>query len=148
MRILHLAGATSVSDPVHGEAQAGPDGVFDLPHPFAEHLLTTAAGTWRGEAEHISLLARNALEELRDPRVALRVLSDLRERVASLETTVADLTGRLAAHGETPEAPTSEAAPEQSPTPETTPAEQPELTPAQKAAATRAANKAAAKTDA
>lgn len=134
MRILHLAGATSVSDPVHGTAEAGPDGVFDLPHPFAEHLLKTAAGTWRGEAEHIAELARTELESLRDPRVATQVLAELRERVASLEATVAHLTERLAASDDNdPDEMLEQAADVQ-----------PELTPQQKAAATRAANKAAA----
>lgn len=138
MRILHLAGATSVSDPIHGEAHAGPDGVFELPQPFADHLLKTAAGTWRGEADHLAALARQELEELRDPRVALHALSDLRARVQSLEIDVAALKG--------PPADVEE--------PQTSPPDDggasadgqgdPELTPAQKAAATRAANKAAA----
>lgn len=141
MRILHLGGATSVADPVHGTAEAGPDGVFDLPHPFAEHLLKSAAGTWRGEAEHVAWLARNELEELRDPKVALRVLSDLRARVTSLEATVAGLQA-----GGAPDAPAADGTAEQPTEPGTqTPAtSEPELTPAQKAAATRAANKAAA----
>jgi hypothetical protein len=96
MRMIHLPGASSVSDPVHGTATAGPDGIFDLPQPFAEHLLTTAAGTWRTEAAHIAQLARESLDELRDPAVALRVLSELRERVASLEAQVTALGGNPA----------------------------------------------------
>lgn len=85
MRIIHLGGANSVTDPTHGEAHAGADGVFDLPQPFADHLLTTAAGTWRGETHHASLLSAQAIDELRDPQVAVRVLAELRDRVASLE---------------------------------------------------------------
>jgi hypothetical protein len=96
MRMIHLPGASSVSDPVHGTANAGPDGIFDLPQPFAEHLLKTAAGTWRTEAAHIAQLARESLDELRDPAVALKVLSELRERVASLETQLAALGGKPA----------------------------------------------------
>jgi hypothetical protein len=88
MRMIHLAGASSVSDPAHGEATAGRDGVFELEQPFADHLLKTAAGTWRTEADHVSQLARESLDALRDPSVALRVLSDLRERVANLEAVV------------------------------------------------------------
>lgn len=91
MRVVSLTGATSVVDPEHGEHHAGPDGVFDLPHPFAEHLTRTAAGMWRGEADHLSRLARESHDELLDPRVALRVLSELRERIGGLETRVAEL---------------------------------------------------------
>lgn len=142
MRILHLGGATSVADPVHGTAEAGPDGVFDLPHPFAEHLLKSAAGTWRGEAEHVAWLARNELEELRDPKVALRVLSDLRARVTSLEATVAGLQAPAAPDASVAAGEAGQQSAEPGAQAPATP--DPELTPAQKAAATRAANRAAA----
>lgn len=104
MRVVSLTGATSVVDPEHGEHHAGPDGVFELPLPFAEHLTKTAAGVWRGEAEHLSQTARESLDHLRDPRVALHTLSDLRSRVEALEAQVAELAAS---------APPAEAAPKQ-----------------------------------
>lgn len=96
MRLVNILGASSVQHPEHGTAEAGPDGVFELPEAFGHSLLVHAA-QWRTEAAHVAEAARKRLEELADPKRAAEVLDFVHGRVAEQATQIADLTDRLAA---------------------------------------------------
>lgn len=120
MRLINLDGAQAVQHPEHGAAEAGPDGVFDVPTPLGQALLADR-GHWTTEADHVAAQAQKALEDLADPKKVPHVLLELRTRIADLE---AKLAGHEQADGGESES-------------------EPELTRQQKAAATRAAKKAA-----
>lgn len=126
MRLINLDGAQAVQHPEHGTAEAGPDGVFDVPTPLAEALLADRAH-WTTEADHVAAQAQKALEDLADPRKVPPVLLELRGRISALEAELAAMRepsgdgNKESANGDG----------------------EPELTRQQKAAATRAAKKAA-----
>ena len=98
-RIVSLAGVESVSHPTHGEAEAGPDGVFDLPGDFAADLLKQR-GLWRDEAAHVAAQARESIRRLSDPRHAREVLAELHRTVDQLKATVADMQADLDAQAD------------------------------------------------
>lgn len=95
MRLVSLTGSAAVSHPVHGDAEAGPDGVFDVPHEFAADLLKLRAH-WRTEHDHLASLAREAVQKLQDPKHAARVLADVQSRVEALEAENAELRAKVA----------------------------------------------------
>lgn len=105
MRVISLTNASSVVEPGTGTVHdAGPDGVFDLPHAFAVELVTRHASQWRGESEHEAAAAAARLSELRNPRVLSGTVADhggrlarAEARIEELSGTVADLTARIAA---------------------------------------------------
>lgn len=134
MRLINLDGAQTVQHPEHGAAEAGPDGVFDVP-TLLGHALLADRGHWTTEADHVAAQAQEALTDLADPKKVPHVLLELRTRIAGLEA-------ELAAMREQP--PADEPAPtvEDGESPAAA-AGEPELTRQQKAAATRAAKKAA-----
>lgn len=95
MRLVNILGASHVQHPEHGEADAGPDGVFDLAPRFAQALLKQPA-QWRTEAEHIKAVSEKALRELSsNPRRAAEVLNFVHGRVTALEAQVAALREEL-----------------------------------------------------
>lgn len=97
MRLVNIQGASSVQHPEHGTAEAGSDGVFELPEPFGRALVAQAAH-WRTEADHIAQVSRKALEELAsNPRRAAEVLHYVRGQITEQAEQIADLTQRLAA---------------------------------------------------
>lgn len=97
MRMINLVGATSVTDPSTGTVyDAGPDGVFDLPHAFAMELATRHAGHWRVESEHEAAQSAARKAELRNPRVLTDVVADLRIRLTKAEARIEELGAQLA----------------------------------------------------
>lgn len=97
MRMISLTNATSVVDPETGAGyDAGPDGVFDLPHPLAMHLAEKHAGHWRVESEHEAAAAAAKVARLRNPNVLPGEVAKLRDdldaalaRIDALETAAA-----------------------------------------------------------
>ena len=97
MRMISLTNASSVVEPDTGEQyDAGPDGVFDLPHPFAMHLADKHAGHWRVESEHEAALTAAKVTTLRNPNVLPGVVATLRDdldgalaRIEALEAAAA-----------------------------------------------------------
>lgn len=80
MRMISLTNASSVVEPETGKQyDAGPDGVFDLPHPFAMHLAEKHAGHWRVESEHEAALAAAKVAQLRNPNVLTATVAKLRD---------------------------------------------------------------------
>lgn len=95
MRVISLTSATSVPDQATGESfDAGPDGVFDLPHEFALYLTTKHASQWRSEGEHESALRSARLEELRNPHLVAPTLLEHAGRIEQLEAKVEALLAR------------------------------------------------------
>jgi hypothetical protein len=88
MRVISLTNATSVPGPDGKPIDAGPDGVFDLPHEFAVHLTTKHASQWRGESEHEATLHTARLEEMRNPHLVAPTLVDHTNRIQALEAKV------------------------------------------------------------
>lgn len=97
MRMINLVGATSVTDPETGTVHdAGPDGVFDLPHAFAMHLAAKHAGHWRVESEHEAANAAAKVAQLRNPNVLTATVAKLQgdldaavKRIEALEAAAA-----------------------------------------------------------
>lgn len=86
MRLINLTNATSVTDPASGEQfEAGPDGVFDLPHGFATELAERHASQWRLESAHEAQVAAAKVNELRSPHVLPGVVAELRDRLERAE---------------------------------------------------------------
>lgn len=80
MRLISLTNASSVVDPDTGEQyEAGPDGVFDLPHRFATQLAERHASQWRLESAHEAQVAAAKVNELRSPHVLPGVVAKLRD---------------------------------------------------------------------
>lgn len=108
MRVVSLTNADSVRHPDTGDVyEAGDDGVFDLPEPFATHLVRKHASHWRSESEQEAQQQRERIARLKSPHEAASVMADLVDRVEALETvieqppapadaaTAADMTGRV-----------------------------------------------------
>ena len=92
MRVISLSGASAVTDQDSGiEHEAGPDGVFELPEPFAVHLTTKHASLWRAESQHEASIAAAKLDELRNPHVLPGVVAELRDRLEKAEARIAAL---------------------------------------------------------
>lgn len=107
MRLISLTGAEHVTDPQHGEAHVGDDGVFEVPHEFGVHL-AQFKGSWKTEGQHVADHARRSLEDLADPRQAVKILHDMRTRLAAVEAEVASL--RAGSAGESGEDDAADAA--------------------------------------
>jgi hypothetical protein len=93
MRVIALSGAQSLLHPKFGEAEAGPDGVFDLPQEFADALLTHR-GQFISEAEHITAQVARDLVDLADPHKIPQVLLELRTKITDLEAKLAEASGK------------------------------------------------------
>lgn len=90
MRVIHLAGAASFTDPETGTSyEAGPDGVFELPEHVGTHYVTKHAGMFRRESDHEALIAAKKAEALNNPHNTAPTLKALLERVTTLEGKVA-----------------------------------------------------------
>lgn len=90
MRVIHLAGAASFTDPETGTTyEAGPDGVFELPEHVGTHYVTRHAGMFRRESDHEALIAAKKAEALNNPHNTVPTLKALLERVTALEGKVA-----------------------------------------------------------
>jgi len=97
MRVVNLTNADSVRHPDTGDVyEAGEDGVFDLPEPFATHLVRKHASQWRSESEQEAQLQREKVARLKSPHEAAAVMADLVDRVEALEATVKQLTAATA----------------------------------------------------
>ncbi|HUX71928.1 MAG TPA: hypothetical protein VMV41_15525, partial [Cellulomonadaceae bacterium] len=84
MRIVALSGAQSLLHPVFGAAEAGADGVFDLPATFADELLKQR-GQFITEGEHLANQVKTSLEDFADPHKIPDALHGLRQRIAAIE---------------------------------------------------------------
>ena len=84
MRIVALSGAQSLLHPTFGAAEAGADGVFDLPIEFADELLKQR-GQFLTEGEHLARQVQASLEDFADPHKIPHALHGLRERIAAIE---------------------------------------------------------------
>lgn len=93
MRLVSLSGVESVVHPVHGEATAGADGVFELADDFGRALLADAAH-WREESTHLAEKAKEELESLTEPGHVAEVLTELRDEIAQLKEKVTELEGK------------------------------------------------------
>ena len=117
MRVIHLAGATSFTDPDTGTTyEAGPDGVFELPEHVGTHYVTKHAGMFRRESDHEALIAAKKAEALNNPHNTAPTLKALLDRVTALESKIAaweEFFGGDAPAGKT--APASERADKQAP---------------------------------
>jgi hypothetical protein len=103
MRMVNLAGSTSTSDPVYGTAEAGPDGVFELPHEFAQHLLAHHRAHWQAEDALFAERSFQEIQDLHNPHTLLSVVAGLRADVADLKARLAEIDGTPAlAPTETP----------------------------------------------
>lgn len=90
MRVIHLMGADSFTDPDTGTTwEAGDDGVFELPEHVGAHYVTRHAGMFRRESDHEALLAAKKAEALSNPSNTAPTLKALLERVTALEGKVA-----------------------------------------------------------
>lgn len=90
MRVIHLMGAASFTDPGTSTTyEAGPDGVFDLPEHVGAHYTTKHAGMFRRESDHEALIAAKKAEQLANPHNTAPTLKALLERVTALEGKVA-----------------------------------------------------------
>lgn len=90
MRVIHLMGANSFTDPETSTTyEAGDDGVFELPEHVGAHYITKHAGMFRRESDHEALIAARKAEALANPTNTAPTLKALLERVTALEDKVA-----------------------------------------------------------
>jgi len=90
MRVIHLMGADSFTDPETSTTyEVGDDGVFDLPEHVGAHYVTRHAGMFRRESDHEAMLAATKAETLANPHNTAPTLKALLERVTALEDKVA-----------------------------------------------------------
>lgn len=80
MRLYTRTGATALDDAQFGHFDAGPDGCFDVPEEFGEHLRRfhlSGRPAWETDIERQARLVAEELERRKDPATLLAAVEQI-----------------------------------------------------------------------